>query len=129
MTHGADTGHAILRTALLVGAAVSVTLCGCIAAQRLIIGSQPAGWFYGYQQHFDLRFLGVWLIALIPALALLFDPHAKRRAWVSLALWLAAAGWMQVVLRSIAPYTLETLLPQSSWWSRVRHFRRRSAPR
>ena len=97
--------------ALLAGAAVALIVCGLIAAQRLILGSPGAGWYYGYQQHFSVRFLGAWLLALLPALVLLFDPRgAHRPTWASLVLWLAAAGWMQAVLRSVAPFTLETLL-------------------
>jgi len=133
----------VLRGALLAGAAVSVAVCGLIAAQWLILGASRAGWYYGYQQRFGWGFVAVWLLALLPGVALLLDARAaQRRAGVSLLLWLAAAGWMQVVLRSIAPYTLETLLTsdgassfygfakQQPWSEVLAHFVRvtRTAP-
>jgi hypothetical protein len=134
----------VLRAALIAGAAVSIAVCCLIAWQWLILGAARAGWYYGYQQRFDLRFLAAWALAVLPGLALLFVPHAAmhRRPWLILLLWLAAAGWMQAGLRSVAPYTLDTLLTsdgassfygfakQQPWSDVLAHFVRvtRTAP-
>jgi hypothetical protein len=139
-----DAGARVLWTSVIAGAILSVIVCGLIARQSLVLGSAGAGWFYGYQQPFSLRFLAVFLLVAAPACALLFLPAPRPglHEWVLVVLWLAVAGGAQWLLRSVAPSTLESLFTsdgassfygfaqQQSWLDVLGHFGRvtRGAP-
>lgn len=139
-----DTGARILRASVIGGAVLSVIACCFIACQSLVLGSAGAGWFYGYHQAFSWRFLAVFLLVAAPACALLFlpAPRAGLHEWVLVLLWLAVAAWAQWLLRSVAPYTLESLFTsngassfygfaqQQRWLDVLGHFGRatRGAP-
>lgn len=100
----------VLRGSVILGAAVSLAVCYRIATRSLILGSQAAGWFYGYHQLFSPRFLEVFVIACAAgALLWLPDPRPGRQEWTRVLAWWAVAIGVQWLLRSIAPFTLESL--------------------
>jgi hypothetical protein len=131
-----DPTRLTLRAAVAAGALVSIVVCVLIARQSLILGSPSGGWFYHYQQRFSVQLLGVFVLAFAPAGILLAVPDGGRREWVRFTLWLAAAAWMQAVLRTIAPFSLETLFvsdgansfygfaQQHAWTDLLAHFAR-----
>jgi hypothetical protein len=96
---------------VIAGGILGVIACCLIASQSLVLGSASAGWFYGYHQPFSLRFLAVFLLVAAPACGLLFLPAPRPGPyeWALLLLWLAVAAWAQWLMRSVAPYTLESL--------------------
>jgi hypothetical protein len=100
-----------MKTSVIAGGLLCLIACGLIATQSLILGSSSAGWFYGYQLPFSVRLLEVFLLIAAPAGALLFLPAPRPglHEWALLLLWLAVAAWAQWLLRSVAPYTLESL--------------------
>jgi hypothetical protein len=139
-----DPRDGVLWASVIGGGILCLIVCWLIATQVLILGSSSAGWFYGYQQPFSPRFLGVFLLVAAPAAALMLFPGPRSEAheWILVLLWLAVAIWAQLVLRSIAPYTLESLFTsdgansfhsfahQQRWTDVLEHFSRvtRAAP-
>jgi hypothetical protein len=137
-------GVRVLWASVIAGSILCVIACSLIATQSLILGSSSAGWFYGYQQPFSVRYLAVFLLIAAPAAALLFLPAPRPglHEWVLILLCLAVAGWAQWLLRSVAPYTLESLFTsngassfygfaqQQRWLDVLGHFGRatRGAP-
>ena len=139
-----DAGARVLWASVIAGGILCAIACLLIAGQSLVLGSASAGWFYGYQQPFSLRFLAVFLAVAVPACALLFLPAPRPglHEWILVGLWLAFAACAQWLLRSIAPYTLESLFTsdgassfygfaqRQSWLDVLGHFGRvtRGAP-
>jgi hypothetical protein len=137
-------GANVLWAAVIAGGILSVIACSLIATESLILGSAGAGWFYGYQQPFSIRYLEVFLLIAAPAavLVLLPTPRPGLQEWVILLLCVAVAGWTQWLLRSVAPHTLESLYTsegassfhtfaqQQRWTDVLAHFGRvtRAAP-
>jgi hypothetical protein len=137
-------GARVLWASVIAGGILCVVACSLIATQSLILGSSSAGWFYGYQQPFSVRYLAVFLLIAAPAAALLFLPAPRPglQEWAILLLWLAVVACAQWVLRSAAPYTLESLYTsdgansfhgfaqQQRWTDVLAHFSRvtRGAP-
>jgi hypothetical protein len=137
-------GARVLWASVIAGGILCVIACSLIATQSLILGSSSAGWFYGYQQPFSVRYLEVFLLIAAPAAALLFLPASRPgfHEWAILLLWLAVAAGAQWLLRSVAPYTLESLYTsegansfhtfahQQRWTDVLAHFGRvtRAAP-
>ena len=100
----------VLWTAVIAGAAASAVVCYLVATRSLVLGAQSAGWFYGYHAVFSVRFLGVFAAACAAG-ALLWLPAPKPGLdeWSRLLAWFAVALVVQWLLRSIAPFTLESL--------------------
>ena len=113
--HERERSPTALRASLVLGAAASAIVCYFVATQSLVLGSPAGGWFYGYQQVFSVRFLGVFAAACAAgALLWLPAPRPGLDEWSRLLAWCAVALGVQWLLRSIAPFSLESLFTSDS---------------
>jgi hypothetical protein len=93
---------------------VSLSVCGAVVAQSVIVGSVEGGWRYPHVEHDALStiklFVGclVWSAGAV-ALLLLPVPRSGARTLVFLLVWIILATGLQWPLRSMAPSRLETV--------------------
>ena len=103
-----------LWLSLLVGSAVSLSVCCAVVAQSIIIGSTEGGWRYPYAEHdalitFKLVVGCVLWSAGAVALLLMPVPRSGARPLLLLLVWIILATGLQWPLRSMAPSSLETV--------------------
>ena len=103
-----------LWLSLLVGSAVSLSVCCAFVAQSIIIGSTEGGWWYPYAEHDALitfKLVVGCVLWSAGAVALLFIPvpRSGARPLLLLLVWIILATALQWPLRSMAPSSLETI--------------------
>jgi hypothetical protein len=113
--------------ALLVGAAASLVVCYHIATHSILLGSREGGWYYGYIRVFAARSLWIWLLATGGCVALLAASESigRRREWASVFLWFGAALVLQALVRSLTPFTFESIFTSdgaNSFYSVTRRY-------
>jgi len=101
----------VLRDSILLGSMLSLVVSFGLATGWLVLGSREGHWVYGYVQPFGLRSLAVFLLASAMCGALLATPAGvvDRREWPLVLIWLLVALACQGLLRSLTPFTLESL--------------------
>jgi hypothetical protein len=94
-----------------LGSILSLVVSYRLATRAVLLGSYEGRWVYGYLQPFIAQSLSVFLVAMVLAWALpdsvdiLTGPHEW---WLVLA-WMSAALVLQALLRSLTPFSLETI--------------------
>ena len=103
--------HRILWASLLLGSMLSLAVSYSIAARSILLGSREGHWVYGYIQSFSLVSLAVFLLVSALSGALLAAPGAVagRREWVLVLAWFLIAPGLQGLLRSLTPFTFESI--------------------
>lgn len=92
-----------------IGLAVALTVCYGVAIQSWIVGSAEGGWTYPYVAGLAPRPL--WIVAIVAAgaLTLLLIPITARSIAPLLCAWVVAATGAHAIVRTTAPYDLQTL--------------------
>ena len=103
-----------LWLSLLVGSAVSLSVCCAVVAQPVSIGSVEGGWHYPYAERDALALFKLVVGSLVwsaGAVALLLMPirRSGSRPLLLVLAWIVLATGLQWPLRSMAPYPLETV--------------------
>jgi hypothetical protein len=105
----------LLWASLAAGSVIALLVCYAAATQSLVVGSIEGGWYYGYRQPFTLRILLVFFLVIAPAGALLLlGGKWPGGEWSQVLMWIAIAAAFHWALRSIAPFTLESLFVSDS---------------
>ena len=103
----------MLWLSLFLGAVLSLAVCWGVATQALTVGSTQGGWHYPYGQRdtVTLILLVRCLVWSAGAAALLLVPAQPPglRPWSLLLVWILMATGLQWLLRSMAPFPLETV--------------------
>ena len=103
-----------LWLSLLVGSAVSLSVCCAVVAQSVIVGSTEGGWRYPYAEHDALTTFKLivscflWTAGAV-ALLLMPVPRSGARPLLLLLVWIILATGLQWPLRSMAPSSLESV--------------------
>lgn len=105
----------ILRASITVGVLLSLAASFAVAARWLLLGSVEGRWVYGYEHGASLTARPLFVAVLVTALAAMLlrftTPHPTKphRDWMIVLLWIAAALALQVLVRSLTPFALESL--------------------
>jgi hypothetical protein len=100
-----------LWSGVLVAIVAAVVVCDRLAAQRLVIGSEAGGWAYPYVRGVPPETAAIVLLHAVVLGALLWW-RGRRSApgeWVEVGLWLVAAMGLQLLLRSLTPFSFEQI--------------------
>jgi hypothetical protein len=98
-----------LRTGVVAGVVIAVAVCAAIAMQAWTLGSMEGRWTYGYVRTFAWSYLLVGAAVAVACAALLRLPHSGTGAVGAAVVWVVFATGAHGVLRTYAPYDLETL--------------------
>jgi methylthioxylose transferase len=96
----------VVWCALLLASALSLLVAVCVARQSLIIGSRAGEWVYPYNAPFRLEALWIALLTTAIAAALLATESGVRAPSPLLLLWFVAGFVIQMLLRTLTPFTL-----------------------
>ena len=101
----------MLRWLTLLASALSLALCVLLVTRSVTIGSAEGGWIYGYTESSVLAPLVTAVLAIAAASALLVPTWrvGRRHEWPLLVAWIAVATVLHGLIRTIAPYSLESL--------------------
>ncbi len=104
------------------GCLVATALVASVAAQLFPFGSLRGNWLYPYYRQINLEGVLVFAITLVCALPLVAwtTSLVQRREVLAVAVWLAAAGPLQLLLRAPYPASLETIVRSvgaNSYWT------------
>lgn len=119
--------HQILWASLVLGSLLSLVVCYSIATQSILLGSREGRWVYEYVQLFTVRSLVVFLLVSVLACALLSAPGtvADHREWWLVLAWVLVALGLQALLRSLTPFTFESIFVSdgaNSFYGVARHY-------
>ena len=104
-----------LPIAIAAGVLLSLATAVAIAKQWLLLGSLEGRWVYGYEYGaapaVRLLFVVLLVSAVSVALLQITRPHPARRArdWLLVLMWIGAGLALQAAVRSLTPFTLESL--------------------
>ncbi len=111
---------------LVLALLMAALVCYGIATQSVVVGSFRGRWVYRYIQPFSVRILLTALsVAAATCMLLLSDRIAGRLSWRTVSLWLLLAVTLQAVLRSLTPFTFESLFVSdgsNSFFSVTQHY-------
>jgi len=97
--------------ALIVALLASILITIDIARGTFVVGSPDGGWVYGYLQ--PLRMTPILVAALATAIACLAlivcGGRVEGRIWQRFLLWSIVGVTIQVLIRSLAPFSLEQI--------------------
>jgi hypothetical protein len=116
-----------LRTSLLLGATLSLVVCFRVVTQSILLGSREGRWVYPYIHSFDVRPLAIFLVVSAAAGSLVAIQGAltRRSEWLPVLVWVVAALGLQGLLRSLTPYTFETIFTSdgaNAFYGVARHY-------
>ena len=96
---------------MLAGTVVAAAVCYAVATEALLLGSPRGRWHYGYVQPLAITPFLVAFGVSLPVLALLRVRAARSAAgeWSLVLAWIALATAIQAALRSLTPYSLESI--------------------
>src|SRR5262249_34692450 len=121
-----------LGTWLVIGALASLLISYQITRQSVILGSREGGWVYGYVEPFNVRILGVSLLATASWAGLLFSVKPGRSGWLAVFAWIVLAFGLDVLVRSQTPFTFAQIFSSegaNSFYSVTQRVRAASALR
>jgi hypothetical protein len=83
-----------------------------LAMQSLVFGSHEGNWVYGYAGAFKTGLIEVFVVAAVPAVALLWvswRPRQESFEWPLVFAWCMLALGFQAFLRSLSPFSLRDI--------------------
>ena len=123
----ADRSRRALWTWLILAAAAAIAVSVEIAAQALVVGSRDGQWVYGYVAPLSAPAVAAALGAIAACCALLAasDVTGRRSATAQIVMWIAAAFAVQILLRTLAPFSFQQIFASdgaNSFYGVTRHY-------
>jgi len=117
----------VLWISLLIGSALSLLVSYRVATQSILLGSRAGRWVYPNIRPFGIRSLAIVLLVSVVtgSLVAMHGVLARRSEWLPVFVWVVVALGLQGLLRSLTPYTFETIFTNdgaNAFYGVTRHY-------
>jgi hypothetical protein len=105
----AQPSHRIVWAGVTAGLMLAASICYSVALHRWVVGSVEGGWTYPYARPFTLHAALIFAGIAFCATFLLAIPATRRTTHALLLVWILFATGAHWLLRTTAPFDLETV--------------------